>query len=80
MNQSKTTKNTDKLCELIYNEMQKGYLNNASLVQIIELCSSLLNLQTISQYAKTNNLSYNGVKNNREVKKINGVPFVIDND
>lgn len=80
MNQSKTTENTDKLCEFIYNKTQKGDLNNESLVQIIELCSSLLNLQTISQYARANNLSYNGVKNNREVKKINGVPFVIDND
>lgn len=32
------------------------------------------------KYAKDNNMSYNGVKNHREVKNILGVKFVINND
>jgi hypothetical protein len=38
-----------------------------------------LNLKTISDYAKENNLSYNGVKKCRENVEIFNVKFVIDN-
>lgn len=54
--------------------------NNDLLIQIIELSGSYLNIQTISDYAKENRLSYNGVKNNRKIKTIFNVKFVIDND
>ena len=60
----KTIENTKKLKEFIYNKFVSNELDNDSLVQIIELSGSLLNLKTISDYAKDNNLSYNGVKNN----------------
>jgi len=79
MNQSETTENTDKLCEFIYNKTQKGNLNNDSLVQIIELCAALLNLRTIADYARENDLSYNGVKKCRHTRTIAGVKYVIDN-
>ena len=39
--------------------------NINNLVQIIEQAGKKLNIKTISQYAKDNNMSYNGVKNNR---------------
>jgi hypothetical protein len=39
-----------------------------------------LNLQTISDYAKENNISYEGAKRFRRVEEIFGVKFVIDND
>ena len=52
--------------------------NANDLVQIIELASHKLNLKTISQYAKDNDMSYNGVKNNREFTEIGGVKFVVD--
>jgi hypothetical protein len=54
-------------------------VSNAFLVQLIELGGEYLNLSTIPDYAKKNNLSYNGVKNNREIKQIFNVKFVIDN-
>jgi len=76
----KTQENTKKLCEFIHNKVCDNSLNNDSLVQIIELCGDYLNLKTISNYAKENELSYNGVKNNRTIKELFGAKFVIDND
>jgi len=72
---------------MVINEIQKQIaesvqdfeLSNDDLVQIIELCGTFLNLQTIPKYAIEHNLSYNGVKKCREVKEILGVKFVIDN-
>ena len=70
----------DKLISILHNLAQENKLSNECLVQIIEVCGLYLNLCTISKYAKDNNMSYNGVKNHREVKSILGVKFVIDND
>lgn len=53
--------------------------SNDFLVQIIELSGKYLNLQTISNYAKNNNLSYNGVKNYRQKITLFGKTFIIDN-
>ena len=57
---------------------EKEY-DNSLLVQIIESCGAHLNLKTISDYAKDNRLSYNGVKNNREIIELFNQKFVIDN-
>ena len=57
-----------------------GELSNECLVQIIELAGGYLNLQTISEYAKENNLSYNGVKKCRNIVNLFGCKFVVDND
>ncbi|MFH2029666.1 MAG: hypothetical protein ABIJ40_03450 [Bacteroidota bacterium] len=65
----------DRISQLV----MKGKLSNEFLVQNIELAGSFLNLQTISDYAKANNLSYNGVKNHREVRNLFNVKFVVDN-
>lgn len=66
------------------NKFNKFYLNNnisnEFLVQLIELAGNYLNLMTISDYAKENKLSYNGVKNNRNIIIMFNVKFVIDND
>ena len=43
----KCTENTDKLLEFVYNKFINNELNNDSLVQLIELSGSLLNLQTM---------------------------------
>ena len=53
---------------------------NVFLVQIIELAGSYLNLQTISDYAKENNMTYNGVKKCREIQTLFNTKFVIDNE
>jgi len=65
----------NRLSELI----ETNQLNNADLVHIIEHVGSYLNLETISDYAKKNNLSYNGVKKCRKIIKLFNVKFVIDN-
>lgn len=76
----KQAENTNKINEFIYNKFVSNELNNDSLVQIIELSGMLLNLKSISDYAKDNNLSYNGVKNHRNIVKLFGNKFVLDND
>ncbi len=48
------------------------------LVQIFELSGTYLNISTITNYAKENNMSYNGVKKFRNIKTFFGVKFVID--
>lgn len=72
--------NTDKLEIFIARKFELGQLNNESLVQIIELCGGYLNLQTISNYAKENGMSYNGVKNHRQITNLFGNKYVIDNE
>jgi len=58
-----TAENTDELKNFIAEKFETGEINNQSLVQIIELCGQYLNLQTISDYARKNKLSYNCTKN-----------------
>lgn len=70
----------EKVISRLHNLNTENQLSNKCLVQIIEVCGLYLNLCTISKYAKDNNMSYNGVKNHREVKNILGIKFVIDND
>lgn len=77
---SKTTENTDKLLKFVYDKFISEELNNDSLVQLIELSGSLLNLKTIPDYAKDNNKTYNGVKNNRNIKELFNIKFVIENN
>jgi uncharacterized protein YehS (DUF1456 family) len=66
----------NRLSELI----ETNQINNTDLVQIIEHVGAYLNLETISDYAKKNNLSYNGVKKCRKTMTLFNVKFVIDND
>ena len=64
------TKLDDAICE--------GRFSKDGMIQIIELIGSYLEPMTISDYAKTNKLSYNGVKKFRKTTKIFGVKFVIN--
>ena len=50
-----------KVKKFVYDKCQNE-ITNDSLVQLIELAGSLLNLKTIPDYAKEKKLSYNGVK------------------
>ena len=79
METSINTANGEKLEKFIYDKFNQNQLSNEDLVQIIELCGLLLNVQTIPDYAKENNMSYNGVKKGRQITKIFNVKFVIDN-
>lgn len=66
----------NRIEELIFN----GELSPEFLVKNIELAGKYLNLQTISDYAKEKNLSYNGVKKCRNIINLINHKFVFDND
>ena len=68
------------IIDLVEKQIIEGQLTNAELVQLIELCGSYLNLQTIPQYCKTHDITYNGAKKCRNVIGIFGVKFIIDNE
>ena len=72
--------NTEKLIQFISSKFEAEKIDNKSLIQIIELCGSYLNMQTISTYAKDTGISYNGAKNFRKPVVIFGVKFIIDNE
>ena len=72
---------TEKEEDIIIRLEKYIYTNNVShdfLIQIFELAGTYANIQTISDYAKDNNMSYNGVKKFRKIKKLFGVKFVIN--
>jgi len=66
--------------EEIGKEIYSGKWSNDALVQLIALAGDFLNLKTIPEYSKENNMSYNGVKNFRNIINIFGIKFVIDNE
>lgn len=69
----------NRMCDHLSERIERGDLSNEDMVQIIECIGKYLNLQTISDYAKENNMSYNGVKKFRVVRKIFNVKFTIEN-
>jgi hypothetical protein len=75
-----TTEKGKLLCEFLHNKMQSGDFTNDDLVQFIEHAGMYLNLKTIPDYAKENNMSYNGVKKFRTIVNLFNTKFVIDND
>lgn len=70
----------NKIQEHLSIRIENGELTNDELVQLIEHIGNYLNLETISNYAKINNMSYNGVKKFRNIKTIFNTKFVIDNE
>ncbi|MFO7864507.1 MAG: hypothetical protein R6U85_10935 [Salinivirgaceae bacterium] len=60
--------------------VQNGQWSNEGLLQLIEVAGNFLNLQTIPRYQEKTGMSYNGVKDYRNVHKIFGVKMVIDNE
>ena len=70
------TRHLDKIEEYVYKTLQKDEMD---LVQLFERLNQYTNLETISSYAKRNNMSYNGVKKCRNIIELFGVKFVYDN-
>jgi len=68
----------DKLQEYIDICMNKSELSPRDLVQLFEQNNLYMNLKTIPQYAKDNNISYNGAKKCRSIIELFGVKFVQD--
>ena len=71
--------NTEKLLQFVAQKFENDELNNQSLVQLIELAGSYLNIQTLPQWAASNKKSYNGAKLQKNKVIIFGVKFIIDN-
>jgi hypothetical protein len=70
-----------KIRERLFEVIHNGEINNGDLVQIFEHIGIILNLQTISNYAKSEKISYNGaLKRKTEKVTINSVEFIINND
>jgi hypothetical protein len=76
----KNASKINKLLNFIAEKFENNELDNSDMVQIIELCGMYLNLQTISDYAKEHNLSYNGVKNHRQIVNLFGNKYVLENN
>lgn len=78
-----TTENNRIIVNYVEQKFLQGQIDNDCLVQLIELAGNYLNLRTIPEYAKENNISYNGAKKpnkfGRKVVRILNVKFVIDN-
>ena len=70
--------NYEKLEHFVFDKFFIGELKKDDLVQLIELCGDLLELKTIQQYADDKGLSYNGVKNHRNIKVILQHKFVVE--
>lgn len=79
MKNSTTSSNGQKLLSFLDDKMMDGSFTNEDLVQFIESVGKYLGLQTLPNYAKENNMSYNGVKKFRESREIFGIKFIIDN-
>lgn len=60
--------------------IQDGNVSNKFLVEIIKVAGGFLNIKTIADYARSNNMSYQGTKTCRDVINIFNVKFTIDNN
>jgi hypothetical protein len=70
-----------KIRERLFEVIHNGEINNGDLVQIFEHIGIILNLKTISNYAKSENISYNGaLKRKTESVVVDKVEFIINND
>ena len=71
----------NELRDKLFSNYEIGAISDEQMVQIIELATSYLNLQTLTNYSKTENISYNGAKKrNNKVVKIDNVEFIINNE
>lgn len=71
----------NELQQKLFSNFESGHISNAQLVQIIEQSAQYLNLQTLSEYAKDQGISYNGAKKrNIQTVEIGCIKFVLSND
>lgn len=71
----------NELQDKLFTNYENGSILDDDLVQIIEQASNYLNLKTITNYAKSNNISYNGALKRKTNKVIiDSITFIIDNE
>ena len=68
--------NSTTIRNRIVNDITYEGLSESDLLIIFAVVKNELNLKTITNYAKDNNMSYNGVKNHRKKIEVDGVSFV----
>lgn len=71
------TKKEEIVLQRIEELTYKGEITSDCLVKIIELCGQYLNLATISNCAKQEGKSYNGILKTRKIITLFGVKFAI---
>ena len=70
-----------ELRDKFFANYEAGAITDANLVQIIEKAAMYLNLQTLTNYAASEKITYNGAKKrNLQKVKIDNVEFVINNE
>ena len=76
------TDNEHKLLEWLSEKIEQNEISNTCLVKIIKLCGSYLNITTISNYAKRNNITYQGVLKSPKANRVEifETNFVYNND
>ena len=75
---------TDKIKQHLCERLQNDEVNNKEAIEIIQSIASFLNVQTYSDYATREKISYNGVLDRIKTGKVEclklfNVNFVIDN-
>lgn len=71
----------NELRDKIFQNYESGHISDEHLVQIIELSAQYLNLQTLTNYAKSEGISYNGAKKRKlSTVNISGQIFIINNE
>lgn len=78
MNQSKDLIHANKIGEYLQKIIEKEDISNDGLVQIFELVSELTGAMSITECAKINNKSYNGIKKTHKIKEIQGFKVVFN--
>jgi hypothetical protein len=71
--------NIKDLKQIITDSVSNGDLNNEDLFQLMEHSADFLNLQKVSVYAQSNNITKKGVYKCREVIDFRGFKYVVDN-
>lgn len=65
--------------ERLFECIHKWELQTGDLVQIIEHLAVILNIKTLTNYAKENKITYNGAKHRKKkTVKIDKIKFIID--
>lgn len=80
-NHMNISENGERLISFVFSKYNENELTDEDLVQNIVLCFDLLNLKTVSQYAREKGKTYRGVKEfSKNIIKINNHDFVVDNN
>ncbi|MDX1350074.1 MAG: hypothetical protein R3279_07500 [Putridiphycobacter sp.] len=71
------TENTEKIIILIINKLENDEFSHLQKIQLFALFFEYLNAGSITYVADRIGISYNAVKNNRQVLKLGGLKIAI---